>query len=264
MRGELSEAALSRIAGSLPKPSCLKRIGRVLPEDLALHSDPDAGLDVALLCLRDATDYFQEARLALHECKACVEWYRVERDPPRQIEAIFTGRFYADDIALRLYSAAEHLANFLQCFLGISGEDLKPYLEGRTSKASIVGHYLMDKMPDHELSKAAKRFIERDECQFSLDYRNKWVHDQRPPVEGLGMVWKREKRWRKTEAGRILSFGMGDEPPLKLEFLVSQVEAALAAFAQLLDEVFEVFWETVKELVEIRETEKGFEVIHTF
>lgn len=262
MREQLSEAALSRIEESLPRPPCLTTIGRLLPDSVVLYHDPDAGMDIAVVCLRDAAEYFQEARLALHECKANIEWYRVERVPPLEETAIFLGRFFADDVALRLYSAAEHLASFLQRFLGISEEDLEPYSERRTGKASILGHYLMDEAPEHEVTKAVKRFIDREEYKFALDYRNKWVHDERPRIQGLGMVWERKKRWRKIGKERVLGIGGGDQPSITLDFLVLQMEAALSAFAQLLDETFAIFWKSLQEVIEIRDTEKGFEVIH--
>lgn len=264
MRGQLSEAALARIKESLPRASCLARIGRLLPESVALHFDPDAGMDIAVVCLRDAAEYFQEAWLALHECKAGMEWYGVELDPPDEKMAIFVGRFFADDVALRIYSTAEHVAAFLQSYLGISEDDLKPYSSGRTSKASMVGHYLMEEKPDHEMTKAVKEFIGREECKFALDYRNKWVHDQRPRIAGLGMVWKREKQWRETEEGRTLSIGMGDQPSLTVDTVASTMEVALEALARLLDDTFAMLWETIKEVVDIRDTEDGFQVIHTF
>ncbi|TKJ28702.1 MAG: hypothetical protein CEE40_10925 [Chloroflexi bacterium B3_Chlor] len=264
MRGQLSETALSRIEQSLPRPSCLAKIGQLLPESMALYCGPDSDMDIAVVCLRDAADYFEEARLALHECKAGMEWYRVEEDPPVEKMAIFVGRFFADDVALRIYSTAEHVAAFLQAYLGISEDDLEPYSSGRTSKASMVGHYLMEEEPDHEMTKAVKQFIGREECKFALDYRNKWVHDQRPRIADLGMVWKREKRWRKTEKGRTLSFGMGDQPSITVDTLASTMQAALEGVARLLDDTFAVFWETIKEVVDIRETVDGFQVIHTF
>lgn len=242
----------------------MRKIGQLLPESVALHFDPDAAMDIAVVCLRDAAEYFQEAWLALHEAKAGIEWYRVQRDPPLEETAIFVGRFFADDVALRVYSTAEHVAAFLQAYLGISEDDLKPYSEGRTSRASMVGRYLVHEMPDHRVTHAVKRFIDTEECRFALDHRNKWVHEDRPRIAGLGMVWNRKPRWRKTEKARTLSFGMGDQPSITLDDLISKMEAALEALAQLLDETFAVFWDCISEVYNIRETEEGFEVVHRF
>lgn len=262
MRGQLSDASLERIERSLPRPSSLSRIGQLVPESVALHFDPDSGMGEALVCLRDAADFFKEASLALHECKAAIEWYGVQLDPPDQRAAILVGRFYADDVALRLYSAAEHLAAFLQSYLGIPETDLEPYSKARTSRASKLGTYLIQEMPQHDATEAVKKFIGNEDCKFVLDYRNKWVHEQRPRIAGLGMGWERGKRWKSVGTSRVLSFGMGDEAVVEVDELVSRVAGGLEALARLLDDLFALFWASIKDLVEIRETEHGFEILH--
>jgi hypothetical protein len=265
MRGRLSDVALERIKESLPKASSLRGIGWLLPDSVALHFPPDSGMDIAVVCLRDAADYYQEAWLALHECRAAIEWYRVERDPPSPETAVFVGRFYADDVALRVYSAVEHLATFLQYYLRIPDDALKPYSRRRTSKASQLGHYLVEEMPGHAVTRAVLQFVNDENCSFTLDYRRKWVHDERPRIAGLGMVHRRQRRWRTRGKQRILGFGQGDQPDLDLDELAQRVSGALEALARLLDglySVFLVFLRDLDGLLEIRETDSGFEIVH--
>lgn len=262
MRGHLSDAALERIEECLPKASSLPGIGRLLPDSVALHFPPDSGMDIAVVCLRDAAEYYQEAWLALHECRAGVEWYRVERDPPLPETAVFVGRFYADDVALRVYSAAEHLAAFLQFYLKIPNDTLKPYSRRRTSKASQLGHYLMEKMPKHVVTRAVLEFVNDEDCSFTLDYRRKWVHDERPRIGGLGMVYRRQRRWKTRGKQRTLGFGQGDQPDLDFDELAEKVSGALEALARLLDELYAVFLRDLNGVLEIRETDSGVEIVH--
>ena len=262
MRGHLSDAALERIEESLPRTSSLPGIGRLLPESVAWHFPPDSGMDIAVVCLRDAAEYYQEARLALHECRAGVEWYRVERDPPLPETAVFVGRFYADDVALRVYSSAEHLAAFLQAYLQIPDRKLKPYSRGRTSKASQLGHYLMENMHDHVVTRAVSEFVNDENCTFTLNYRNKWVHEERPRIGGLGLVWKRERRWKTRGKQRTLGFGQGDPPDLDFDELEESVSGGLEALARLLDELYAVFFRDLNGVLDIRETDSGVEIVH--
>ena len=76
---------------------------------------------------------FEEALYALHEALAHQVWYVEHKAPPNESAATFFVRYYSDDAALRLYSAAEHLANGIIMMLELSKQELDPFLRKRTS-----------------------------------------------------------------------------------------------------------------------------------
>lgn len=78
-----------------------------------------------------------------------------------------------------------------------------------------------------------------------LEYRNTWVHKQPPTVAGLGLVYKRRKRWSVSDDGAMLTFGGGDEPDYKVEDIVSCVRAALFLFIEVLTEVADIYAELI-------------------
>jgi len=108
------------------------------PDFLSLSSPRDTDFPIASVCFHDALHTLQEATYALSEVFAHRIWYLEKKDHPDKMCATFFGRFYADDAALRLYSAGEHLANGIIMMLEITDEDLKPYkVKGKQGKERI-------------------------------------------------------------------------------------------------------------------------------
>lgn len=242
MRGLLSKERLLEIDNSIPEISLLcRRIIGFMPNAVALFYGPESDMPIAIVCLQDSAEYLQEARYALHACMASIIWHREEYNPPDETAAISHGRFYADGVALRLYSAAEHLANFIQIFLNISDDDLEPHKSGRVSKASILGHFLIKEKPEHQITQIVQELVENEIWCRTMGYRNKWVHAQRPRLQGVGIVFDRRKRWLKRNSGHLLTFGGGDEPSLTIDELVERIRGGFAAFVKALNGVFEYY-----------------------
>ena len=74
--------------------------------------------------------------------------------PPQEMEALWFERFYVDDVAHRLYAAAEDIANTLVFMLDINDEELKAFKDGVTSQQAAVGHLLLKKYPDLAISES--------------------------------------------------------------------------------------------------------------
>ncbi len=249
MRGLLSKERLLEIDNSIPEISLLcRRIIGFMPNAVALFYGPESDMPIAIVCLQDSAEYLQEARYALHACMASIIWHREERTPPNEVAGIFEGRFYADDTALRLYSAAEHLASFIQEFLSISDDDLEPYRKARISKASILGHFLLKEMPNHQITHSVQELLENESWRFTTSYRNKWVHDQRPRLKGMEIVFDRRDRWLKADTTKHMLFGGGDEPSLTIDELVEYMCGSFIAFARVLGDVSKNFVSQVEGL----------------
>jgi hypothetical protein len=126
-----------------------------------------------------------EARSALIEAEACKVFY--EECEPNPIEAIYRCRFYLDDAALRLYSSCEHLLKCVTFYWGLSQH---------SSLDRVIAE--AEKSPLPEVGEVAiiLRGLNKDwkEC---MKYRNAWVHNERPGVDGLD--WEMSFQSGKSE-----------------------------------------------------------------
>ncbi|MFL6230630.1 MAG: hypothetical protein ACJ741_17805 [Pyrinomonadaceae bacterium] len=151
-RGLLGQEVLADLAKEVPELKQLSRLALTLaPDFISLKFSAESRIPEAAVCLRDATETLLDASYALHEIFAHKVWYLEKRDIPSIGTAAHFGRFYADDTALRLYAASEHLANGIVCMLEIQDQELTPYRQHRVSQQSIVGHFLIKEKPSHQL-----------------------------------------------------------------------------------------------------------------
>jgi len=248
-RGLLDSSELKRISKETPDLSdSHERLRDISPELVFANFTPESNVPLALGCLRDAVNTYEEARYATHEVFAHRMWYLEKKQPPNEKAAIFFSRFYVDDAALRLYSAGEHLANGIIMMLEINDKDLEPYKKKgsreRVSQQSIVGHFLRKQKPDHPVTREVSKLVDSKEWDATIRYRNRWVHEQPPTVKGLGIVYKRGRRWKvsPTGKGHILSFsGEGDPPEYSIDTLVGFTQRALFQFSDTLTSVIKFY-----------------------
>lgn len=252
----LDDSTLSRISQDLPDLENLqKTVSRLTPDHISIKFAPESTVPVAAVCLQDATDTLFEARYALHECFAHRIWYGEKSEPPNEMAAVFFGRFYADDTALRLYSAGEHLANAIIFMLEIGDQERKKYERLKRSQQSVVGHFLAKEEPHHPITRAVLKLSQSKEWGDTNKYRNKWVHEQPPTVEGLGIGYRRVKRWQvaETEAGMVkrkissMVIGGGDEPEYSIADLLNFIKPALFLFTDALTTVVQFYIELLKQ-----------------
>ncbi|HEX9869844.1 MAG TPA: hypothetical protein VGC99_14840 [Candidatus Tectomicrobia bacterium] len=261
-RGSLDRETLEAINGKLPDILGLQRlIHQMSITGLSMKLGPKSRLPIAAVCLDDAAWALAEARYALHESFAEPLWYRTKSIPPNEVSALIFGKFFADDMALRFYTAVEHLAESLVFMLGIKEADLKRYAKGRmASRASIVGSYLRKEKPDHVVTKAIEQLLDSKDYQFTVRYRNEWVHNQPPKIKGTGLTFERRTRWHEREVGghkaHILTFGGGDEPKYTLDLLQERFLNSLKVLVECVGRVTDFF---VKQLAkhDIVITDKG-------
>lgn len=237
-RGLLGKKILKEIAKQLPDIEQLNiDIFSCIPESVSFRFPTDSNIPVASVCLHDAFHMLADACYAFHEILAHRAWYLEKRETPVQGTAVHFTRFYADDVALRLYAAGEHLANAIIDMLEIKTRSLVPYKKKRISKQIIVWEYIKSEEPTHAITQAVKKLAQSKEWLATLSYRNDWVHGKPPIIKGLGIQYERRKRWVVTDKYVMLSFGGGDEPKYSDEDLINIVKAALFVFADTLTEV---------------------------
>ena len=237
-RGLLGKKLLKEIANQLPDIRQLNLdILSYGPELVSFRFPPDSTIPVASVCLHDAFHMLADARHAFHEILAHRAWYLEKRETPIERTAIHFTRFYADDVALRLYAAGEHLANAIIDMLEIKTPSLIPYKKKRISRQIIVWEYIKREEPAHAITRAVEKLAQSQEWLATLKYRNDWVHGKPPIIKGLGIQYERRKRWVITDKYMGLSGGGGDEHTYSDEDLINMVKPALFVFVETLTDV---------------------------
>jgi hypothetical protein len=199
---------------------------------------PGSTIPIAAVCLQDATSALMEARYALFESSAHIVWYRKKSEPPHEKFAVFFGKFYADDAALRMYAAGEHLGNAIGNMLEIEKEvsDFKrsDLAKSRNvvSRQALVGTYLIENYPDHEITKAVSRLKESIDWKKTRKYRDDWVHGKPPIISGMGIEYERRNRLIVSAGSIGVSVGGGDEARYSVEDLVGFMKPALFLLAE--------------------------------
>lgn len=231
-RGKLDKATGNKIGAELPNVTDIRKATlHLLPDFISMGFPPGSRIPIAAVCLQDVTSTLQEVRHALFEALAYILWYRERKNPPNEHLAIFFGRFYVDDAALRLYAAGEHLAEAIVCMLEISSADLKKYRKtGRPddlgSKQSALGKYLMAELPDHPVTKAISALVASKEWLPTIKYRDVWVHSKPPIIDGTGISYERRNRLQVSATTIGISFGGGDAPQYTVDELIALVRPA--------------------------------------
>jgi len=241
MRGGLDQAIQKQIESMLPGLTSLRsQIVGLTPDVVSIAFEPDSSIPVAAPCLVDALHVASEARYALYEAFAHLDWYR-RHDPrgPNEPAAIFFGRFYTTAAASCLYAAAEDVANAIIGMFEIDRQKVDRESGKRTSLHSKVGAYLLKYMQTEEISRAVVALGQSDAWAKTMRWRNNWVHCQ-SLVQGLGIVYTRKKRWNtfggvRGGEGFVLDVGGGDEPEYSIDDVVGFVRAAFSDFVRTFD-----------------------------
>jgi hypothetical protein len=254
-RGKLDKATAAQIEAELPKINDLRiRALHLHPGMLSMRFPPNSSIPVAAVCLHDVTSTLEEVRYALFEALAHIWWHRNHQGPSNEIPAVFFGRFYVDDAALRLYAAGEHMAKAIVCMLEIDSQSLKQYRRGpgdQGSEQSTVGKYLKAEEPGHQITRAVLKLIGEPEWLQTINYRNEWVHSKPPIVEGGGIEFERRNRLEVSANCVGVSFGGGDKPKYSVDDLLGIVKPAAFYFTAAVDEIVDYYIDYLK-----REPEK--------
>jgi hypothetical protein len=249
----LDEETLDQISGQLPDlESLAKTIFKFSPDSISVKCPVNSNIPIAAVCLHDMVNTLLSVRYALHECHAHRIWHREKSDTPNEPLAILMMKYYIDDATARLYAAGEHLANAIICMLNIEDNQLELYRKDRTSQQSIVGHYLARELPQSPLTHAVINFAKSKEWTKTIEYRNEWVHAQPPSIKGLGVVYKRKRRWVTKDEGdgkitHTLGIGGGDSAEFSVDEIIGFVQPATFGFAKVGDEVVSIYIKILTE-----------------
>ncbi|RLC69640.1 MAG: hypothetical protein DRI81_20190 [Chloroflexi bacterium] len=253
LRGSLTDEQKSSISARLPDLDELIKVRVYLDAEWdSMRFGHEPIIPVAGVCLRDAISMLSMSRFAAYEACAHQIWYRehTTRDNA-ELYALWLGRFFADDAALRLYVVGEHLANSIRIVLRIADDDLKPYKKKYTSLQTVIGNYLGTELPEHEITKVVERLKSTPEWKWIRDYRDEWVHEQPPLMAGFGKQFNRKPKWRSVKGAsipqRVLSItSKGDPPKYTVDELLDNVLGALFAVTKTTTALLEYYIQLVR------------------
>ena len=249
----LDDETLDQISEQLPDFEVLaKTVFKFSPDFISAKCPVNSNIPIAAVCLQDMVNTLLSVRIALYEYHAHRIWHREKSDPPNEPLAIVMMRYYIDDAVARLYASGEHLANAIICMLDIDDSQLEPYRKNRTSQQSIVGHYLAKELPKNPVTHAIINLAKSEKWTKTIEYRNDWVHDQPPSIKGLGVVYKRKRRWVTKDEGNgkithTLGLGSGDGAEFSADEIMDFVQPATFEFAKVCDEVTSFYTKILKD-----------------
>lgn len=249
-RDECAEALPRRLIGW---EGLLDRVSGLRPDFISQGFPYESSAPVAAVCFKDCVRTLGAARYALDRyCEVGAE----HRAKAAEMSAIFFEVYYLDDVVLRLYSAAEHLANAIIMMRDIDEAMLQDIRS--TSRWEKLRRYLKKSDPDGQLTQGMILLRKSAAWSFAMSYRGKWVHNQPPTVAGLGISYRRVPRWQRSPDGRTASLiaGGGDTPEHNSQELA---ELCIQAFADVLNMVYLAIDQYYALLAEhgIHETDKG-------
>jgi hypothetical protein len=243
-RGKLDKETARNIDESLPSVHpVLIATQTFSPELISIGFPPNSKIPIAAVCLQDATSSLNEARYALFESLAHIVWYREKVESPNEKCAIFFGKFYADDTALRLFAVKEHITNAIANILKLDEQDLRNLrnIFKKVDDLTRIGKDLKNKSPNHPLVNPIFKLINSEDWKKTRKYRNDWVHNKPPMIKGLGVNYKRKNRLIVTSNSLRVTFGQGDEPEFSIDDLLEFVKSAFFLLVESTTEIVEYF-----------------------
>ncbi len=256
MIGNLSKKNLKEIRNSLPQlPSDWLDI--TFPEQFAFNvNDLDKGetTHISLVCLYDAFRRSESALECLFEGYANMIWYRKEKKDietkSREFFAVLQGKFYAEYNFLFLYAIGEDIADFILNFLTKEQEfnkwqrtaSVQKKLEKKkiTSKAAKVGVFMADEYSSHKITRIILKLRDDKFWNEAMKYRNTWVHQKPPIVEGLGIEYNRQSEIWVKDGAKGFGVGTWSPPNYKVDEIMKIAHEATSICINVLSELLEI------------------------
>lgn len=264
MIGNLSKKSLEEIRNSLPQlPKDWLDI--TFPEQFSFQFndlDNNETTHISLVCLYDAFRRTESALQCLFDAYANRIWFRKEKkdieSKSREFFAVLKGKFYAEYNFLFLYAIGEDIADFILNFLTKEKEfnqwqkkaPVQKKLEKKkiTSKAAKVGVFMADEYPTHQITKIIIRLRDNNFWNEAIKYRNTWVHQKPPIIEGLGIEYSRKSKMFIDNKARGFGIGTWSNPDYKIDEVIKIARGATIVCIEVLTDLLDILNEKKNEL----------------
>lgn len=253
MRGEISTDSFEKIKKALPKlPDGWLDI--TFPEQSTfLLNDlyKNETTHISVVCLYDAFRRAESALDCLFECYACLKWFREEgidiKTESREFFAVYYGKFYAEYNYLFLYAIGEDIAEFVLTFLTKESEfkiwlsdpvvDKKLRKKKIASNAAKVGVFMAEQYSGNNVTKAILKLRDNDSWNKAMKYRNRWVHEKPPIIEGLGIQYNRKSKIFDDNGAKGFGLGTWSSPDFGVEEIIKTAHDATRICIEVLSDL---------------------------
>jgi hypothetical protein len=151
-------------------------------------------------------------------------------------------RFFLEDAAMRLYSAAEHLAEAIASYAELDPREVKA--APKTSQWVKVA-YVLKAHASHQTFRESMLTLRRVPAwKRCVSYRNAVVHQQPPLLGGSGLAWRRRNPWQQNADGSWTMVVRTSDPPQ--EHFPGLHDAVVDSTAELVDRlglIWDAYWE---------------------
>ena len=243
-RGKLDKETSKSVDDNLPSVHDVRLATlNFHPEFISIGFPPESKMPIVAVCLQDATSSLEEVRYALLEALAHIIWYREKITPSNETLAVFFGKFYADDAALRMFAVKEHLTNAVANILNLNEQDLRDLRKvfKKVDDLTRIGKDLKNKSPNHALVNPIFSLIDSESWIKTKRYRNDWVHNKPPIIKGLGINYERKNRLIITSNTMGVTFGQGDEAKFSIDELLVFVQFAFIILVESTTKIVNYF-----------------------
>ena len=140
---------------------------------------------------------------------------------------------------MRLYSAAEHLAEGIRMMRSLPSESVR----GRGSQWERVRRFLQNNIPADPLVFIMNEIRRNRSWRLAMAIRGAVVHDQPPRVAGQGHSYDRKRRWRAdVDGSHSLIVGAPDPPERTVvegaNIVIDSMAVLTEALAAVVDEYY--------------------------
>lgn len=250
MRGRISEKSAQEIEEKVPQID-RNWVAETFPYNFVFSDiENKTEIHISLICLSDAIDRWQTARIALIECYSHIVWYRKESVKfPEEHLAVLFGKFYADYISLLLYAIGEDISEFVLRFMEVS-DDYKIWIQNEKKKTTYkkigssnlkkVKKYLNKHHQKHTITKLINSLCNNNSWKETLHYRNVWVHQKPPIVRSNSIKFDRKSLIWKKDGGVGVNFGGGSEARYSIDELVNLVQESVSICRNVINQLVEI------------------------
>jgi hypothetical protein len=103
---------------------------------------------------------------------------------------------------------------------------------------------MLDKHPTNQISIIISALKDSPEWDKAMSYRNTWVHDKPPIIEGLGIEYDRKSRISETVVDgvrtRQIGFGGGSEAKYKIDEIDAIATNATTVCVEALNNLLQI------------------------
>lgn len=218
-----------------------------------------SSLGISLVCLRDAYFRLDESKISLHSAYVQKIYYNKFHDgSPLNIESIRFAKYHLDYIPLNLYVFQEDIAEFILKYNSLDEIFSKwkklpktgKYFEKKrvVSNAAKVGIFLKTEKPEIQFTPIIFDLVQNENWKKAIKYRNSWVHEKPPIIEGLGIQHNRESRINIEEKRRTFGFGGSTKPDYTINELFEICTKAIEVGIKAINDIITIIDKDEKEI----------------